>query len=187
MTETDPLPLSHLMRPADLAGRKPTRFDLAPDAQTREKIAHWAGIDRLEALRLVGTLTPQGRTDWLLEAEFTGRVVQACVVTLAPVTTDLKEAVRRRYLAQLPEPGGEEIEMPEDTDTESLSDRIDLGEVALEVLELALPAYPRATDAAPEALQATPPGAAPLRDEDTRPFANLRALMGGKAEPEDKA
>ncbi len=189
MTETDPLPLCHLIRPADLTGRKPTRFDLQPDAQTLEKIAQWAGIERVESLRLVGALMPQGRTDWLLEAQFTARVVQACVVSLAPVTTDLKEDVRRRYLAQMPEPDGDEVEMPEDTDAEPLGDRIDLGEVALEVLELALPAYPRATDAALKGLQATPPGAAPLRDEDTRPFANLRDLLGGKAEggPEDKS
>lgn len=185
MTDTDALPFSHALRPAELAARKPTRFDIAPDAATCAAIAAWAGIEALESLRLKGTLTPTGRSDWALDAEFTARAVQACVVTLAPVTTDLRETVARRYLAQMEMPTGDEIEIPEDTDAEPLPDRIDLGAVALEVLELALPLYPHAPDAAPVAAQAAPPGAAPIRDEDTRPFANLKSLLGGKAGGED--
>lgn len=188
MTDTLPLPFSHPLRPAELAARKPTRFEISPDAATRAAIADWAGIEALESLTLKGTLTPSGRSDWTLEAAFSARVVQACVTTLAPVTTDLREPVTRRYLAQMPEPTGDEIEIPEDVDTEPLPDRIDLGAVALEALELALPLYPHAADAAPAALQAAPPGVAPIRDEDTRPFANLKSLLGDKTgEDSDKS
>lgn len=182
MTETEPLPLSHPLRPADLAGRKPNRFEIVPPPETRAEIAAWAGITAVSALRFKGVLTPQGRHDWLLEARLTATVVQDCVVTLAPVETELAEDVRRRYLAAMEEPSGEEVEMPEDTDSEPLPDRIDLGAVALEALELALPLYPHAPGAGDATLSATPPGAAPIVDKETRPFANLRALLGDKAE-----
>lgn len=183
---TEALPWSHRMRVAELAARKPTRFDLSPDEATRAAIADWADISALEALRLKGTLTPMGRHDWHLQAEFTARVVQPCAITLAPVVTDLSEGVERRYLADMPEPEGDEVEVPEDTSAEALPDAIDLAEVALEVLELALPLYPRAPGAELGEALAAEPGVAPLRDEDTRPFANLRALMGGKSEGEDE-
>lgn len=178
--EPAPLPWSHRLRIAELAARKPTRFTLTPDAETRAAIAAWADISALEALELKGALTPIGRSDWHLQAEFTARVVQPCAITLVPVTTTLSEGVERRYMADLPEPEGDEVEMPEDDRLEALPEAIDLAEIALEVLELALPLYPRAPGAELGETLASEPGVAPLRDEDTRPFANLRALMGNK-------
>jgi len=176
MTETR-LPWSHVLRPADLAGRKPTRFNISPDDETRAAIATWADIDALESLRLKGTLTPLGRTDWQLQADFTARVVQPCVITLAPVTTDLSESVERRYIAGMKMPEDEEIEIPEDVSAEPLPAEIDLAAVALEALELALPLYPRAKGAELGETLASEPGTEPMRDEDTRPFANLRDMM----------
>ena len=185
MTDT-PLPWSAPLRLAELAARKPTRFDISPDAATRAAIAEWADIRGLEALRLNGTLTPQGRSDWLLQAEFGARVVQDCVITLAPVVTELREGVQRRYLADMPEPEGEEIEMPEDDTAEPLPSEIDLAAVALEVLELALPLYPRAEGVELGEALAAEEGVAPLRDEDTRPFANLRDLLKDREDDENK-
>ncbi|WP_420342682.1 YceD family protein [Paenirhodobacter sp.] len=181
MTDSDaPMPWSHPVRIADLAARKPTRFDLKPDPKTRAAIAEWAGITALNALRLKGELTPKGRSDWALTAVFTAEVEQPCVVTLAPVVSGLAENVERRYLADMPEPEGDEMEMPEDDSAEPLPAVVDLATVALEALELALPLYPRATGAEFGETQATEPGVAPLKDEDTRPFANLRSLLDGK-------
>lgn len=181
MTETEPLPFRHPLRPAELASRKPTRFSLSPAPEALAAIAEWAGIEALESLSLSGTLTPQGRADWLLQAEFSARVVQACVLTLAPVTTDLREPVTRRYLAEMPEPEGDEVEIPDDVSAEPLPDVIDLGAVALEVLELALPLYPRAPEvdrrAELQSFEAVPPGAAPIAPEATRPFAGLADLL----------
>lgn len=177
MTETEPLPFRHPLRPSELAARKPTRFSLAPAPEALAAIAGWAGIEALESLSLSGTLTPQGRADWLLQAEFSARVVQSCVLTLEPVTTTLREPVLRRYLAEMPEPEGEEVEIPEDVSAEPLPDVIDLGAVALEVLELALPLYPRAPGAELQSFEAVPPGAAPIAPEATRPFAGLADLL----------
>jgi len=183
MTDTAPQPWIHPLRVAELAGRKPTRFDLSPDKATRAAIAGWAGITALETLRLTGALTPRGRSDWDLEARLTARVVQPCAITLAPVTTDLSEDVVRRYLSDMPDPTGDEIEMPEDDTAERVPTVIDLGAVALEALELALPLYPRAPGAELGTLSVTEPGAAPLTPEATRPFAGLADLLRDRAAP----
>ena len=181
-----PLPWSDPRRPAELAARKPTRFDLMPDAPTRAAIAQWAGISALDALRLKGELVPQGRADWLLRAEFEARVVQPCAVTDAPVATDLREPVTRRYIAGLEMPSEDETEMPEDDTIEPLPAEIDLAAVALEALELALPLCPRAPGAEFGTLRVTAPGTAPLQDEDIRPFAGLRDLLEGAKDKENK-
>lgn len=183
MSDTAALPWTWPMRVAELAGRKPTRFDLSPDAAIRAAIADWAGITAVEALRFAGTLTPRGRSDWELEARLSARAVQPCAITLAPVTTELTEAVTRRYLADMPEPTGDEIEMPEDDTTEALPSVIDLGAVALEALELALPLYPRAPGAELGDMTVTEPGAAPLTPEATRPFAGLADLLKSRSTP----
>ncbi|MBD3802823.1 MAG: DUF177 domain-containing protein [Rhodobacteraceae bacterium] len=165
------------MRLADLPARKPTRFDIKADAPTRAAIAEWAGIVGIEDLGLKGELAPRGRSDWDLRATLTARVVQECVITLAPVTTDLREEVSRRYLAEMEIPKAEEVEMPEDDSAEPLPAVVDLAVVAIEALELALPLYPRAEGAEIEGAQVTEPGAQPITDDELKPFANLRDLL----------
>ena len=168
---------SHPFRVADLAGRKPTRFALAPSAEDRTAIAAELGLLKLPELTFTGELRPVGRGDWHLTGQLSARVVQACVVTLAPVTTGITEDVTRRYLAELPEPEGDEVEMPEDDTIEPLPAIIDVGQVMVESLALALPLYPRAPDAELGEVQVTEAGKTALRDEDLRPFANLAELM----------
>jgi uncharacterized metal-binding protein YceD (DUF177 family) len=68
-------------------------------------------------------------------------------VTLTPVRAVIDEPVRRRYVADLPQPDGDEVEMPEDDTLEPMPEVIDLAEVAAEALALALPLYPRAPGA----------------------------------------
>ncbi len=79
--------------------------------------------------------------DWRLEAKLGATVVQPCVVTAEPVTTRIDDPVTRRYLAQMPEPQGDEVEMPEDDSAEPLPDVLDLSAVMAEALALALPLY----------------------------------------------
>lgn len=177
---TDALPYSHPFRTAELAGRRPTRFRLLPDAAARARIAADLGIEAIPALSFAGELRPSGRHDWLLEADLAATVVQPCIVTLAPVTTRIAERVTRRYLAEMPEPEGEEVEMPQDDSAEPLPERIDAGAVMCEALALALPLYPRAEGAELGAAGFAPPGAEPLGEEVTRPFAGLADLLRGK-------
>lgn len=180
--QSAPDPWSHPWPVRSLPARKPLRFDLVADAAARQRIAAALGLLEVAALRLTGELRPEGRHDVVLEAQLTARVTQPCSVTLAPVPARIDEAVRRRYVAGLEMPAGDEVELPEDTDTEPLPDVIDGGAVAVEALALALPLYPRAPGAGLGEAVFGPPGAAPLRDDDLRPFAGLATLkdrLGG--------
>ncbi len=172
------LPFSHPLRSGALSMRKPTRFDLRPDAATRDAIAHSLGLLSVPFLHFKGEIRPFGSRDFALEAHLEAVVEQPCVITLAPVRAEISEDVTRRYLSDWTEPQGDEVEMPEDDSSEAIPDVIDLGAVAIEALTLALPLYPRAPGAEWGELAATPPGAEPLRDADLKPFAALAALKG---------
>lgn len=175
MSDSPALP-SHPYRVANLPTRKPTRFAFAPDAAGRAALAAELGLLDLPALKLEGEIRPIGKSDFLLEAKLTARVVQPCSVTLAPVRSDVSDRVMRQYVRDWVEPEGDEVEVPEDDSTEPLPEVIDVGDVAREALALALPLYPRAPGAALGEAVYAEPGTAPLRDEDLRPFAGLAAL-----------
>lgn len=172
----DPPAFSHVLRSATLSSRKPTRFNLSPDAAARSWIAAELGLLGLNAFRFVGEIRPEGKHDFALDALLTADAVQPCSVSLAPVPVKISETVRRTYIADWQEPEGDEVEMPEDDTQEPLPDAIDLAVVAMEALELALPLYPRAEGAQLGEAVFAGPGTAPLRDEDLRPFAGLAAL-----------
>jgi uncharacterized metal-binding protein YceD (DUF177 family) len=102
-------------------------------------------------------------------------------VTLDPVTTRIEETVERVYVpeeAYFEEEDdiGGESEMPEDTSTEPLGMVISARDAMIESLLLALPQYPRATDADLGEAVFAEDGVTPLKDEDTKPFAGLAAL-----------
>jgi uncharacterized metal-binding protein YceD (DUF177 family) len=170
---TDRPAYSHPLRPADLAARKPTRFSETPDTGQCADIAAELGIEAVRKLTFKGELRPAGRRDWTLEADLGATIVQACIVTLAPVTTRIEETVVRTYLSELPEPVGDEVEMPEDDTIEPLPAIIDIGAVMIEALALALPLYPRAPGAELGETAVTEPGKPVMTDEDARPFAGL--------------
>ncbi|GHC08344.1 hypothetical protein GCM10007291_00270 [Gemmobacter nanjingensis] len=176
MTEPTTPALSHPLRIAALAARKPTRFRLEPDADTRAAVAQALEITDVPELTFRGELRPVGRRDWELVAELAAVVEQPCCVTLVPVITEIREEVRRRYLAEMPVPEGDEVEMPEDDTQEPLPEIVDPGVVALEALALALPMYPRAPGVELGEAVFAAPGVKPLRDEDLRPFAGLAGL-----------
>lgn len=178
MPDRDPT----ILRTADLVGRRPRHFRLEPDATTRSALATDLEVLAIEALRLEGEVRPAGREDLLLEARLQARVVQPCIVTLAPVTTSIDERVLRRYLADPPQPAPGETEMPADEGEDPMPERLDLFELMTEALVLALPDYPRAGGEELGTLTAAPPGAAPIMPEGRRnPFAGLAAALGGSA------
>lgn len=174
---SDPPAFSHPLRIADLAARKPTRFDLEPDRDALDRIATFLGLLGLSKLRFKGELRPLGRRDWRLQATLGATVTQPCVVTLTPVTTRIDEEITRTYLADMPEPEGDEVEMPEDDTAEQLPGVIDIGAVMSEALALELPPYPRAEGVELGSAVFTEPGAEPLGDEALKPFAGLADLM----------
>lgn len=169
---------NEVYRVAALSPQRPYRFALTPGPEDLRAIASELGLFGLRKLRFEGTLTAEGRADWRLEAHLGATVTQPCVVSLAPVTTRLEEDVIRRFLHEWPpsEERGEEVQMPDDETIDPLGEEIDLRTVMLESLTLALPPYPRAEGVEPGRTQAIPPGAAPIEDEETKPFSALADL-----------
>lgn len=178
----DTFAYSHPLRRTALAQRKPTRFTLTPDASELQAIAQALGIDSIKHASFKGEIRPKGRADFALVGDLDATVVQACIITLAPVTTNLRESVTRFYVADWQEPEAEESEVPEDDSAEPLGDEIDVGAVMIEALALALPQYPRAKGAELGSFVAAPSGAEPLTDEKIRPFSGLADLMKKRSE-----
>lgn len=163
-------------RTGGLSPRKPTRFTYVPDAAPLADLARSLDILAIRALSFTGSITPSGRDEMTLTGTLTATVDQACVVTLVPVPARIREEVRRRYVAGLPQPEGDEAEMPEDDSTEPMPEVIDLAEVATEALALALPLYPRAPGAALGEAVFSDDGVKPLTEADLKPFAGLSGL-----------
>jgi uncharacterized metal-binding protein YceD (DUF177 family) len=175
-----PVPKPGEFRVSDLSTRHPTAFDLQPDAAERAALAQKLGLMGLKKLRFEGRIEPTGAKGWSLTANLGATVVQPCVVTLDPVTTRIDEKIERIYLPaeflEIEEEAGAETEMPEDTSTEILGHTISAYDAMIESLVLALPLYPRAADAELGEAVFAEDGVAPLKDEDTKPFAGLAGL-----------
>lgn len=171
-----------------LSQRRETAFTLEPDATERARLASALGLSALRKMRFEGQIAPQGRKGWALRARLGATVVQPCIVSLEPVTTRIDTDVIRRFVpADQLEREEAEAEMAEEDDVlEPLGASIDLAALAAEALALNIPAYPRKEGIALEEAQFAPEGVAPLKDEDTKPFAGLAALkdklQGGDGE-----
>lgn len=172
----DQLLKSEIIRWADLRPNQNYRFHFEPDAAARRNLGEDLGLLNLRKYRFTGSLTPHGKADWHLVAQIGATVVQACVATLEPVTTRIDEPVERLYMRDLPEPQGDEFEIPEDDRIEPVPEELDLAALAAEALTLALPAYPRADGAPAQDNSAIPPGAEPIVEDKIKPFAGLAAL-----------
>lgn len=166
------------IRLSELGAQEPADFTLETDANQRAAMAERLGIRGIKKLRFTGSLSPEGRRDWRLDAQLGATVVQDCVVTLDPVSTRIEESVLRRYTANPPvtPADAEEVEMPEDDTIEPLPETLDLAAVMEEALALALPAFPRKEGVEPVEAAYTEPGKEPLKDDDLKPFAGLAAL-----------
>lgn len=173
---TDSVQRPSRFRTGGLSPRKPTRFSYRPEADERAALARDLDLLALYALELVGEIRPVGRDELLLEARLTARADQPCSVTLVAVPATVNEPVRRRYVAGLETPEGDEVEMPEDDSVEPMPEVIDLADIAAEALALALPLYPRAPGVDfGQALHAGD-GVTPLSDADVKPFSALQGL-----------
>ncbi len=174
---SDPSSSPTALRVADLPQNRPTRFALAPDAKALAAIAQELGVDGLRKLRFDGEISARGKRDWTLKGKLGFTVIQPCVVSLDPVTTRVDTEVERLFLAGFQTPEAEEVEMNEDDHVDPLGDEIDPFAVMVESVALHLPQYPRKEGAELGQHIHAEPGTAPMRDEDTRPFAGLADLI----------
>ena len=177
----------HPIEVAGLARKKKTTFELTPSAADLEQIRDTLALTALRKMVFKGRLEAVGRRDWRMQAHLGATIVQPCVTSLAPVTTRIEEDIIRIWRAEIPEitESGSEDEMPDDISVEPLGALLDLGQVLVEALALALPLYPRAKDASLGDAVFSAPGVAPMRDEDVRPFAGLAELRAKLAKDDE--
>ncbi len=155
-------------------------FDLVLDQETVFGLADSLGLNSLSRLKFNGTISAQGKHDWLLEAELSARVEQPCVASLEPVTTNIAVGVRCLWLADYHHPIDGKAENWEDDSVEPMTETIDLVDILTRELSLAIPAYPRRNDV--ELVAITYSGAepdsraTPKTDTTRRPFAELARL-----------
>jgi uncharacterized metal-binding protein YceD (DUF177 family) len=147
---------------------------LAPDAQTRARIAKALDLQSLDRFEAELALTPAG-DGWRLSGRVTADVVQTCGLTLEPLPAAIDQTFTIR-LAELEESEAEvEITLDDDAPDPVEDGKIDLGQYAVEQLALALDPFPRKPDAA---------FVQPEEPAEISPFAVLKAFR--PPEPDDK-
>jgi uncharacterized metal-binding protein YceD (DUF177 family) len=154
-------------------------FALAADAATRAAVARMAGVAALPQFGASFDVTRRGN-GLRVSGEVTASVEQNCIVTLEPMTSEIREPVDVVFLpegasASAPADEPAEIDLAE-IDPEAADEpeplhhgTADLGAVATEFLLLAIDPYPRKPGVVFE-----PP--AERDDPDAHPFAALAAL-----------
>ena len=165
--------------PFDLGGLSDRSVDLSiePGAKERQSIAEWLGVMSVDALTAGVRLTRLGDERYRYEAQFSADVVQACVVTLAPVPSHLAAEFSREFRMEerssarkMPAARSRAFANLDEEEVEALQGSVlDLAAPVLEELSLALDPYPRAPGAAFE----------PAREEKSAaesPFAVLAKL-----------
>ncbi|NCC22156.1 MAG: DUF177 domain-containing protein [Alphaproteobacteria bacterium] len=186
---------SHLV-PADDIGDTPFRIAIEADEEARRAVARRLGLLGLDVLKADLSLV---RTDDHRIVHVTGRlsatVQQACVVTLEPVESTLEELVegwfadpgqavsfarerrdRLRVKAGIDVPILEEREDPEPM----VGGMVDVGELVVQNLSLALPQYPHREGAAFETSDDAPAAQepSPVRKNPFEALRHWKARQG---------
>lgn len=136
-------------------------------------------LDRLAAVLRVGRSEGQGEVS--VAGHFEAEVTQTCVISLQPLDRRLSEDFQTLY-SQTPADGGEtgpvDVDATADDPPETLGpDGLDLGEVVVQQLAIALDPYPRCDDATLDTLE----WVGEDNDEAARPspFEGLKSLSRG--------
>jgi Large ribosomal RNA subunit accumulation protein YceD len=157
-------------------------LDLSADESTRNAVAALAGVDALPRLAAHFDVTRRGG-GLRVAGEVVASVGQTCVVTLEPITSEVREPIDLAFVPPTPQRESAADELSQSIDPEAADEpemlvdgTADLGAVAIEFLMLGIDPYPRK------------PGAvfdAPKKEDDaSRPFAALAALKRGKGRRE---
>jgi hypothetical protein len=123
------------------------RHEWEADADQRAALAARFGCVEIPRLQIESTITPLRKDGYFrVRGVVSTRVVQTCVISLAPVATDIE---KRLELILCPEFTGDasnhEFDDEQDQDYETYKgNTVDLGEICAIELALALDPYPRA-------------------------------------------
>jgi uncharacterized metal-binding protein YceD (DUF177 family) len=162
----------------DAIGEGERQVAIEADAAERAALAGRFGLVAVDALSAELALRREA-SGIVVRGRVRGRVRQACVVTDAPIDTEIDEPLALRFVAD-GQSEAEEVELgAEDLDTVPLEGgAIDLGEATAETMALALDPFPRAAGA-----EAVLRAAGVLSEEEARPanaFAALKDTLGKK-------
>lgn len=182
MTDLPQDVFSHPLRVDKIPARGTSLRIEVPEAE-RDALARRMDLLELPEIAAEFDVTPMGKTGLIrVNGRLTARVVQACVVTLAPVPGEIEEEISLTFGPPPADDDGEEGEELEvdfyesDPPDEIIDGCIDLGAVMEEHLALGLDPFPRVEGAVFE-----PPAEPPEEPEaKPHPFAALARLKQKK-------
>ena len=148
--------------------------DRKATAEERAACAAAVGLLALDQLAVHYRIKALSGGRYRLTGRFTAEIVQACVVTLEPVPSNMSEGFEAEFRPEgdQPESAADEMEALSVTEFEPIENHgLEVGRIVVETLLASLPAYPRAPGAELEQHEAIPPPSV-----STNPFAKLAAL-----------
>ena len=144
---------SELHRPIDLGGLLDSGrvVDITASADECAAIARRLGLVALRDFRAVGRLdvVRRGRVT-SFDARLRATVTQTCIVTLEPVEAVIDETIEVRLLSQSETRAQQELDIDIEEDDIEITETgiVDVGDIAVQYLALALDPYPRSPGAA---------------------------------------
>jgi hypothetical protein len=167
----------------DRLGANGTAVDIVASDSERAALAKRFGFLGLPALAARVTVDRRIGSQIVVEGRLRGKIVQACVLTLDPVTQELDDAFRLVFKKDLtderdPESGEAVLSAHADSPEPLTGNLLDVGEIIAEQLSLMADPYPRRPGAKLEDVLPRPRGGGRKGPADQRrhPFAGLAAL-----------
>jgi uncharacterized metal-binding protein YceD (DUF177 family) len=182
---SDKTPKSEIERIVDLERMGPsgTALEIVASEGERAALAKRFGFLGLPAFSARATVDRRAGGQVVVEGRLRGKIIQACILTLDPVTQDLDDVFRIVFTQDLaeerdPESGEALLSAQVDAPEPLSGNLLDVGEIVAEQLALAADPYPRRPGAKLEDVLPRPHTARRAgRDEGRRhPFASLAAL-----------
>jgi uncharacterized metal-binding protein YceD (DUF177 family) len=176
---------SEIERVVDLDRMGPggAALEIAPSDSERAALAKRFGFLGLPTFSARVTVYRRPGGQVVVEGRLRGRIVQACVLTLDPVSQDLDDAFRIVFKQDMPddldpESGEAVLNSQADAPEPLVGNVLDVGEIVAEQLSLAADPYPRRPGAKLEDVLPKPrQGGRKGQPEHRRhPFAGLAAL-----------
>lgn len=182
---TDKEHKSELERIVDLdrMGNKGTAVEIVASDGERAALAKRFGFLELPAFSARVTVDRRPGGQVIVEGRLKGRLVQACILSLEPVTQDLDDAFRLIFAENLaderdPESGEAVLNAQADAPEPLEGNLLDVGEIVAEQLSLTADPYPRRPGMKLDDVLPKPRGGARKTQPEQRrhPFAGLAAL-----------
>lgn len=187
--ETEKMPRSEIERIIDLDRLGPggSALEIAASEGERAALARRFGFLGLPAFSARVTVDRRVGGQVIVEGRLRGKIVQACILSLDPVTQELDEAFRIVFKQDLtedhdPESGETVLNAQADAPEPLSGNMLDVGEIVAEQLSLVADPYPRKPgvrleDVLPKPRNGGKGGGRPGKsDQRKHPFAGLAAL-----------